>query len=138
MTTPPQTGKGEELKMSEESKAYTVVPVGEGCSHCNAGEHWDVVFRNGTDEEFALSTSYGDEEEAEEIADLCNSAYEKGRTESAELSAVKGKLSRWEEFAKEIIRIDDQGDSPRWNYWAPKMRELLGPSTTSQREEKEQ
>ena len=38
----------EDLGRSEMSRqevdVYTVVPVGEGCSHCNAGEHWDVVF----------------------------------------------------------------------------------------------
>jgi hypothetical protein len=46
------------------------------------------------------------------------------RAES-DLSALRGKVESATEIMAEIVRIDDQGDSPRWDWWAPKMRELL-------------
>ena len=65
--------------MSDTLKPYTVVPAGEGCVHCGAGEQYEVVFNFGKDGEEMLSTTYGDLEEAEAIRDYCNTAYEKGR-----------------------------------------------------------
>jgi hypothetical protein len=65
--------------MSQELKPYTIEKrTDAGCKHCGAGELWDVVFRNGTEQELALSTAYGDEDEAEHVANDCNSAYEQG------------------------------------------------------------
>ena len=81
--------------MSDVKEVYTVVPVGEGCSHCNAGEHWDVVFKFGSEEEMALSTSYGDKEQAEDIARDCNDAYAKGiAQQDAEIERLKAAINK--------------------------------------------
>ena len=50
---------------------------------------------------------------------------ERNRRLESDLSALRGKVESATEIMAEIVRIDDQGDSPRWDWWAPKMRELL-------------
>ena len=65
----------------DELKPYTVEKhEGVGCPHCGADEMWDVVFHSGADDEIGLSTAYGDEDEAENVARDCNDAYAKGLT----------------------------------------------------------
>jgi hypothetical protein len=60
------------------SEPYFIEVDNPGCAHCKAERTWDVIGPDST----ALSTSYGDEEDASDIADICNSAFEMGRQSS--------------------------------------------------------
>lgn len=75
--------------MAEEKQPYWVELESQECSHCGAGSFWIVVhIENG--EEVAGSTSYGDKETAEDIADLQNAAYACGKAAlEAELAEAK-------------------------------------------------
>jgi len=53
---------------------YFVEPSGDGCSQCGHDRHWDVVGPDGV----ALGTSFGDMEEAEDIADWMSRAWSRG------------------------------------------------------------
>ena len=54
---------------------FIVESEGIGCDKCGAGEFWNVVFKP---EDVALSTAYGDKEEAEDLAEDLNNAFRKG------------------------------------------------------------
>ena len=54
---------------------FIVESEGRGCDKCGAGEFWNVVFKP---EDVALSTAYGDKEEAEDLAEDLNNAFRKG------------------------------------------------------------
>ena len=54
---------------------FIVESEGRGSDKCGAGEFWNVVFKP---EDVALSTAYGDKEEAEDLAEDLNNAFRKG------------------------------------------------------------
>lgn len=60
--------------MDETGKAYNVEIDDDGCRHCTAGRTWIVVGPDG----LGGGTTYGQQEDAEEIAELMNMAYEAG------------------------------------------------------------
>lgn len=45
---------------------------------------------------------------------------------TAENDALKLRLEGITDIASEIVRIDTEGDSPRWDFWSPALREWLG------------
>jgi hypothetical protein len=59
----------------DEKEAYRVEIDVSGCPKCGHGAYWDVI---GPDD-VALATSYADKEDAIEIAEILNMAYEAGR-----------------------------------------------------------
>ena len=90
----------------DDLRPYTVEKhEGVGCEHCGADQMWDVVFHSGADDEIALSTAYGDEDEAEDIARDCNDAYAKGLT-ALKLAATE-QATQAEAVLKERTRERD-------------------------------
>lgn len=65
--------------MTNKAKMYTVEIDPRGCSGCGKEAGYTVVGPDGVEE----SPIYNDRGEAEEIADLMNSAYEQGRRSAA-------------------------------------------------------
>lgn len=59
----------------EQVEHYTVVLENQGCSHCGAGKMWDIVDSDG----FATGTSYGSDEDAQDVCDDMNMAFNRGR-----------------------------------------------------------
>ena len=54
--------------------AYKVERYNQGCKECGDGATWVIVGPDGV----ASATSYGDKDQADEICELQNEAYEKG------------------------------------------------------------
>jgi hypothetical protein len=56
------------------SQPYKVIVDDDGCRECQSERTWCIL----DPYEVASSTSYGDEEEAEHICELLNTAYQQG------------------------------------------------------------
>ena len=54
---------------------YRVESADDPCTHCGSGATWDVVYKP---DEIALGTTYGTKDDAEEIADDLNRAWNAG------------------------------------------------------------
>lgn len=59
-----------------EDNPYFIEVCNNGCPHCGAGRTWNIVRPDG----MALSVSYGDEEEASDLAEWLNDAYARGKS----------------------------------------------------------
>jgi hypothetical protein len=58
------------------TEPYIVVANGDNaCAHCNGGTLWDILY---VPEDVRMSTSYGNQENAEDICEGLNSAFENG------------------------------------------------------------
>jgi hypothetical protein len=55
------------------------------CDKCGGGKTWNVIGPNGQ----ALSTSWSDEEHAQDVADECNSAFDLGRNSSGRFTQAR-------------------------------------------------
>lgn len=76
ITSGPSTRPGS----SEETEPYFLeADYTRGCKECGHGKMWDIIQPGGV----AMATSYGDQEEAEEICDMLNIAYALGRASNA-------------------------------------------------------
>lgn len=64
--------------MSQATGPYRLEIEKNGCDHCGSGKTWDVVDPDGV----AGGTSYGDRDEAEELAGWLNEAYARGKEDS--------------------------------------------------------
>lgn len=67
------------------SDYYTVECDEDGCESCGAGKSWQVVDGEGV----GGGTSYHKREDAEEIADLLNDAYERGKAASSDARLLR-------------------------------------------------
>lgn len=64
-----------EAQSQFEEDAYFVEVDDNGCHHCGGGRTWTVVCPDG----YALGISYSEEDDASEMAELLNTAYNQGR-----------------------------------------------------------
>lgn len=57
---------------------YSVEPDKGGCEHCGHNRLFAIVFHSGQPDEFQLSTTFGDQDHAEWIAEQLNDAFQRG------------------------------------------------------------
>lgn len=71
-----------EIAMSEvatKTRPFRVLGQGAGCPNCQHGDQFDILGADGS----AQSQSWGDAEEAQNVCDAMNDAYEMGRADYA-------------------------------------------------------
>jgi len=61
------------------SKGFKVVTDTEGCNKCGAGKTWTIA---GTNDEIAIGYSFGEQEEADDLCEWMNMAYQAGRDDA--------------------------------------------------------
>lgn len=72
--------------VTAKDEAYFIEVDNNGCRHCGSERTWVVIGPNGD----ASSVSFDHEEDAAELADKCNEAYEWGRASVVRLELPQG------------------------------------------------
>lgn len=91
---------------------YTVDTAVTGCSHCGAGKTYDVVFRKGKSDEIAESITYEDYDEACDMADMLNDAYQRGYKSRCGENLITANALRNMATHIEAIYRNEGGDTP--------------------------
>ena len=101
--------------MKTDTKHYQVEVEKNGCERCGEGKMW-VIVANG----IAGCTSYGNEDEAVELCDELNDAFDEGRVFMSEALKDANDMCR---SAMEVAKRD--GKATNWETFRAKLHESL-------------